>query len=308
MRIIKATWFAVIGVVVSLFVVGAAWALPPRVTWEPERLAPASLARGESATFSVTLKHTGVLPIPATLQLRIVPEGGIVPFVSVTPPVFPPVFKRGNTVTFQVHVTVPANTPFSVMTGKLLLERILPNGTVMDVFRAEALPVELTFLSFSLPPDPGEAGNQTVEGTDSNENGVRDDVERWIGHSYPSSEKTRAAQFQLAGAFQSMIIAGVSGNGSDALNLERSLSNASDCVRYVMDPRGISSQTHMQARPYVQEKKKLLAEMLNTRDRSMAYAEFHRFLAGEVIMDPARYTPGDNRQGCVGFDPDLMRD
>lgn len=199
MRIIKATWFAIIGVLLTLFVAGAAWALPPRVSWEPARLAPSSIAPGESATFSVTLKHTGILPIPATPQLRIVPEGQIAPFVRVTPPSFPPVFKRGGKVTVEVRVTVPTNTPLSVLKGELLLERIFPNGKVMEVFRAEALPVELTFSPIALPPDPGEAGKATLAGIDSNNNGVRDDVERWIVLSFANElEKPPIVQASVA--------------------------------------------------------------------------------------------------------------
>ena len=40
--------------------------------------------------------------------------------------------------------------------------------------------VSVTFDPVSLPPDPGNAGEQTLSGVDSNANGVRDDVERYI--------------------------------------------------------------------------------------------------------------------------------
>lgn len=43
-----------------------------------------------------------------------------------------------------------------------------------------------------LPPDPGEAGKQTIAGIDSNNNGVRDDVERHIYHAYPNDKEARA--------------------------------------------------------------------------------------------------------------------
>lgn len=199
MLIIKATWFATIGVLLSLFVVGAAWALPPRVSWEPARLAPASLAPGESATYSVTLIHTGFLPIPATKQLRIVPEGALAHYVTVIPPAFPPVLKRGDCVSVQVTVTAPTDAPLSVVRDELLLERVLPNGKTLEVFRAEALPVELTFSPFPLPPDPGEAGKATLAGIDSNNNGVRDDVERWIVLSFANGlEKPPIVQASVA--------------------------------------------------------------------------------------------------------------
>lgn len=37
---------------------------------------------------------------------------------------------------------------------------------------------------FILPPDPGEAGKQTLAGIDSDSDGVRDDVQRWIELTY----------------------------------------------------------------------------------------------------------------------------
>ncbi len=49
-----------------------------------------------------------------------------------------------------------------------------------------------------LPPDPGQAGMQTLNGIDSDGDGVRDDVERWIYLQYPSSQRTQFALTQLA--------------------------------------------------------------------------------------------------------------
>jgi hypothetical protein len=82
-----------------------AFTRPPRVSWIPEELKPASIAPGSSASYTLTLKHTGILPIPATNQLRIVAEGDIIAFITITQPSFPPVFKRGNQVTVTRTVT-----------------------------------------------------------------------------------------------------------------------------------------------------------------------------------------------------------
>ena len=41
-----------------------------------------------------------------------------------------------------------------------------------------------------LPPDPGEAGKATLEGIDSDRDGVRDDVQRYIHLTYPNDEPT----------------------------------------------------------------------------------------------------------------------
>jgi hypothetical protein len=129
-----------------LLIVGSAAyaALPPRVSWTPAQLTPASMEPGTSMSHTVVLQHTGILPIPATNQLRIVVEGAIAPSVTITPPQFPPVFKRGNQVTVPITISVPANTPAGEEKGNLVLKRILPNGKENEVWRADMLPVTVT--------------------------------------------------------------------------------------------------------------------------------------------------------------------
>ena len=39
----------------------------------------------------------------------------------------------------------------------------------------------------NLPPDPGEAGKLTIDGIDSDKDGVRDDVQRWIAENWGHS-------------------------------------------------------------------------------------------------------------------------
>ena len=56
----------------------------------------------------------------------------------------------------------------------------------------------------TLPPDPGEAGKETLLGIDSNNDGVRDDVERWIYKTH-SSKIRRAVLLQGARAHQAML-------------------------------------------------------------------------------------------------------
>ncbi len=270
MRIIKATWFATIGVLLSLFVVGAAWALPPRVSWEPARLAPASLAPGESATYSVTLIHTGFLPIPATKQLRIVPEGAIARYVNVIPPNFPPVLKRGARVSVQVTVTAPPNTPFFVVRDELLLERVLPNGKTLEVFRAEALPVELTFSSIALPPDPGEAGKATLEGIDSNGNGVRDDIERWIAFTYVGEASVLKVMNDAAIVRGASIQSGQAKDRERAMDMSRQYFRITQCLDYLIADRAFDSLMDLTARH------------LDTANRSAAYSAYEDLISGSV--------------------------
>ncbi|MEK7564145.1 MAG: hypothetical protein AAB510_01070 [Patescibacteria group bacterium] len=58
-------------------------------------------------------------------------------------------------------------------------------------FSQRGLPVPETDVPVTLPPDPGEAGKKTLAGIDSNNDGVRDDLEREIVYMYPQNEEVR---------------------------------------------------------------------------------------------------------------------
>ncbi|MEK7629822.1 MAG: hypothetical protein AAB432_00355 [Patescibacteria group bacterium] len=58
-------------------------------------------------------------------------------------------------------------------------------------------------LGQNLPPEPDATlNNATVEGIDTNKNGIRDDVELAIFKMYPTSSRIRAAELQYALALQ----------------------------------------------------------------------------------------------------------
>lgn len=57
----------------------------------------------------------------------------------------------------------------------------------------------------NLPPDPGDAGKETVEGIDSDGDGVRDDVQRYIALNYTDSD-TQDALRQCAVNLQNFIL------------------------------------------------------------------------------------------------------
>jgi hypothetical protein len=142
----------------------------------------------------------------------------------------------------------------------------------------------------NLPPDPGEAGKATLEGIDSDGDGIRDDIQRYIALTYPDSRKTRAALRQAAIALQKIIIE--SSDVESALNNTEHETRASECIRYLRpeDGREIDNM--------------LLAEFLNTLDRSKAYLEYDSKLSGHVfgVKNIDEY-----RSSCT-FDPDLMED
>ena len=151
MKMLKRVLLGLVPVVFLMLFAGVAVALPPRITWTPNPLVTNSISPGESVTYTVAFKNTGYLPIPVTNQLRIVPEGDIAKYVTVVPPKFPPVVKRGQSVTFGVVVTVPGDASVGVLDGTLVLQRVLPNGKVKEVWRAEGLPTSVAVVWPTLP-------------------------------------------------------------------------------------------------------------------------------------------------------------
>ncbi|MFC1844141.1 hypothetical protein ACFLZ5_05065 [Thermodesulfobacteriota bacterium] len=141
-----------------------------------------------------------------------------------------------------------------------------------------------------LPPDPGEAGMATLEGIDSDQDGIRDDIQRYIALTYPDSQKTRAALRQFTLAFHTAILE--SPDKENALNNTEDIHRAQECLWYIHSRNSIKISDF------------LMAEFLNTIERSKAYIEYNRKLSGSVFgsKDLDEY-----KSSCI-FDPDIMED
>lgn len=126
-------------------------------------------------------------------------------------------------------------------------------------------PITVTVDPFKLPPDPGEAGKQTLAGIDSDHDGVRDDVQRYIQLEYQSSARTRAALSQYAAGLIDFLQAG---SGSAPL------ADAVHCLAYSLP----SSEAHLKM-------VEIKAIVLNTRARSRAFVAANsstRVLSGDA--------------------------
>lgn len=144
----------------------------------------------------------------------------------------------------------------------------------------------------NLIPDPGAAGKLTLAGIDSDNDGVRDDAQRWIALTYPNSEKTRAAVTQMAKAMQLIIL-----NAADAANARkysRAADKASFCITFVRrQVLGLGSSDAYQIN------RELEAIYLNTAARSRAWLQADSYLSGMYSV------PSDLSTGC-NFDPNAM--
>jgi uncharacterized repeat protein (TIGR01451 family) len=159
------------------------------------------------------------------------------------------------------------------------------NNTDTAVSNAQGTPGTLG----SLPPDPGDAGKQTLAGIDSDGDGVRDDIQRYIALTYPNSAKTRAALTQLSKALQQSLL--------DATDKQASVTNAIDqskaitCLSYI--------HGNENARIIFNE---IRAQIINTHERLVALVTSDSKLGGQSF--PAA-NPSDRKFTCV-FDPDTM--
>ena len=142
----------------------------------------------------------------------------------------------------------------------------------------------------TLPPDPGEAGKATLAGIDSDGDGIRDDIQRYIALTYPDSRKTRAALKQFTLALHSAILE--SPDEESALSNTELEARAGECLWYIHSEDAIIISNL------------LMAEYLNTLERSRAYLEYDSKLGGHVFGSKDLDT---YKTSCT-FDPDLMED
>jgi hypothetical protein len=227
----KTKLLALAGIILALASAGA-WATSAAIVWNPDRLAPASVAPEESLSATVVFTNKGPSTINgAKLSLEV--RGDAKTFVSLTQPNFPQVIKKGESVPVNLSIHSPSDQAVRVVTGTLALVESKPNGTTKDVFRS-VLPLEITLSPFFLPPAPDKALDEsTVEGVDTNGNGVRDRTERYIGFTYPNSEKLRMGLMQDA-RVEEMVLR--DSNSKEATRAHRQeISDAIDCVAYLFN-------------------------------------------------------------------------
>jgi hypothetical protein len=147
-------------------------------------------------------------------------------------------------------------------------------------------------LNLHLPPDPGDAGKITLEGVDSDGDGVRDDVQRLIFLTYPNSEKTREALLQQARAWQKYLL-----NAHDREKLKiaaQELEDSAECLAYV---RGKNFDDLVQIR------KKFRPLILNTLLREEANNAAEKNRSGIAINISST---DDQMKSRCSFNPDEM--
>jgi hypothetical protein len=142
------------------------------------------------------------------------------------------------------------------------------------LFLCSALFAE-TINGHELPPEP-QNPDATLLGVDKNNNGVRDEVERWIYKEMPTyhhPEIERVIAMQDAKAYQ-MSLKDPNNTNNDVL---RSMDRAGYCLDYYIDSRNIPFTY------WKEYKAKLKDKQFNTKERLETYFDFNYGLKGQVF-------------------------
>jgi len=173
----------------------------PTFEWTPKKLIlEQMLARRSTHKMSVKASKD----VDGAI-INIVPE--LKDWITVSPYFFNNI-KKGETINLTVIISLPYNIPLETVEGVIQLREAIPGKPGKTL--AKPLPVVLKVIEGNdegLPPHPGNAGKLTVLGVDSDNDGVRDDVQIAISHRYQDDVNARFASREFAKAMQSSLIA-----------------------------------------------------------------------------------------------------
>ena len=136
-------------------------------------------------------------------------------------------------------------------------------------------------------PDP-KLNDKTVAGIDSDGDGIRDDIQRWINEKYADKPRTKMAIKQLAMSKQLDLIS-VSDKAQSIIAGRKMLDDL-DCLSYVVGNEQLDNIN-----------REIKYKMLNTKDRQYAEIKANANFSGLSI--PVRYKEEDKKARCE-FNPD----
>jgi hypothetical protein len=255
----------------------------PVVNWEPNKFEITQI-QGTQSIHVIKAKFTEELH---DIIVRVVPA--IQPFVSVSPASIG-VIQRDDNLELTITVNVPPDANVGEYDGVIQLRQ----ATVGENQRVIAKPFPIVLVvterddNVVLPPDPGVAGKQTLLGIDSDSDGVRDDIQRYIYFAYPDEEKVRVALTQVAIEYQGLLAQ--SNDHDAAFNHATKMARHGECLDYI---QGEAAADTLAA---------LKAEFLNTKERSLAYLNYNNQLAGEIILG----APLQSWKNSCNFDVDAI--
>ena len=129
------------------------------------------------------------------------------------------------------------------------------------------------FNESGLPPDPGEDGKLTIEGIDFDDDGVRDDVQRFIAFTYEDDDLAQELLFDYARAQQKFIL---SKDKDEALENIVAEFLITECIFYLYPNEAMAMTNEIEG------------EMTNTKERVLEYMSMGSYLGGETFEGTPR--------------------
>lgn len=136
---------------------------------------------------------------------------------------------------------------------------------------------------------PFQREKETLEGIDSDHDGVRDDLQKWILLNYPNSEKRRMALTQYVKAVEEFILA--ADNKELSITWANSIEKEHFCTNYVF---GLDDA--------IKARDELRSQILNTKARVQAYKIADSHLGGTFGIQ----TRIEQWKTFCTFDPDAL--
>ena len=171
--------------------------------------------------------------------------------------------KQSTSVPINITVTLDSSTNVGVYGGVIQLRD--SSNTIAKPLNVKIKVVEKDF--GSIPPDPDVEGEKTIEGIDSDNDGLRDDVQRYIMITYPERKLLQKALFEYAKQYQVMLQ--VADNKEESRQAANDIRARHQCVSSVVKS----------AYKYL---RKLSPIILNTSDRNRRYILFNEQLSGYI--------------------------
>jgi len=168
----------------------------------------------------------------------------------------------------QINDNVLTASKESKVTLQAKLDTLLSNSIEINI--------ATVINGYVLPPEPDPAvNNATLLGVDSNDNGVRDDVERYIIKTYKDEKIAIEIGFQLAKAFDMVIE-----NPANAEETMKVLDAAQDCETYFDTYAKLLKEDFYLGTSI--SSKAFRSMILNTKERIREYLTYDRALSGGV--------------------------
>jgi hypothetical protein len=223
--------------------------------------------------------------VPVTLTSKVALKNARIVFipdlknaVTVTPETIPNL-DAGQSATIKLTFAPPTSDKRRVIAGVVLL--FDKNATVSKPLLVKINLVKPeTINGVVVPPEPpADLNNATLTGFDANGNGVRDDVERLIATAHPQSARARAALMQSAAATQRLLVS--SGDSQESRLQYLGAATYCSAAAFMAGPDDVTGGARA-----LDASRRLRAQIINTSDRILAFANANAGLGGTFVKAP----------------------